>query len=97
MANSGKATAMHSFKDPSLKNSCFLLELVAALEPRAVDFGMVTFATDHDSYMANAKYTISAARKIGACVFLTPEDIVEVKSKMILTFVASVWTAELNR
>jgi plastin-1 len=43
----------------------------------------------------NAKYVISCARKVGATVFLTPEDIVEVKSKMIVTFVASLWTAEL--
>lgn len=29
--------------------------------------------------MLNAKYVISCARKVGACVFLTPEDIVEVR------------------
>lgn len=43
--------------------------------------------------MLNAKYAISCSRKIGACVFLTPEDIVEVKSKMIMTFVAELWAA----
>jgi plastin-1 len=43
----------------------------------------------------NAKYVISCARKVGATVFLTPEDVIEVKAKMILTFVASLWTAEL--
>lgn len=29
--------------------------------------------------MLNAKYSISVARKIGACVFLSPADIVEGK------------------
>jgi plastin-1 len=47
--------------------------------------------------MLNAKYAISTARKIGACVFLTPEDIVEVKSKMIMTFVSELWLAYLVR
>lgn len=39
----------------------------------------------------NAKYIISVARKFGAAVFLTWEDIVEVKPKMIMSFVASLW------
>lgn len=30
---------------------------------------------------------LSIARKIGACVFLTPEDIVEVKPKMLFGFI----------
>jgi len=47
--------------------------------------------------MLNAKYAISCARKIGACVFLTPEDIVEVKTKMIMTFVSELWMACLMR
>lgn len=28
--------------------------------------------------LSNAKYCINVARKVGVCVFLTPEDIVEV-------------------
>jgi plastin-1 len=47
--------------------------------------------------MLNAKYLISCARKIGACVFLTPEDVVEVKSKMIMTFCSEVWAAQLRK
>jgi hypothetical protein len=31
----------------------------------------------------NAKYAISIARKLGATIFVLPEDIVEVKSKMV--------------
>merc|ERR1712087_1027180 len=38
----------------------------------------------------NAKYAISLARKIGAIVFLLPEDIVEVRNKMCMTFCAAV-------
>eukprot|EP01031_Cornospumella_fuschlensis_P026248 gene26248-31707_t len=97
VAASGQGTRMRNFKDTNLKNSRFFLELVYALEPRAVDFAMVNNGLDHDSLMSNAKYVISAARKIGACVFLTPEDIVEVKSKMIMTFVSAMWTSMLGR
>lgn len=32
----------------------------------------------------NAKYAISIARKLGATIFVLPEDIVEVKSKMVI-------------
>lgn len=38
--------------------------------------------------MANAKYAISMARKVGAKVYALPEDITEVKSKMVMTVFA---------
>ncbi len=88
---------MRNLKDTALKTSHFFLELVAAIEPRAVDFALVARGEDIEQQMSNAKYVISNARKVGACVFLTPEDIVEVKSKMLLTFVAGLWLAELSR
>lgn len=46
------------------------------------------FCVDEDAEK-NAKYAISVARKLGCSVFLLWEDIVEVKPKMILAFVAS--------
>lgn len=38
--------------------------------------------------VANAKYAISMARKIGARVYALPEDITEVKPKMVMTVFA---------
>lgn len=38
--------------------------------------------------LANAKYAISMARKIGARVYALPEDITEVKSKLVMTVFA---------
>lgn len=93
----GKTTTMKDFKDKSTKNSLFFLDLVAAIEPRAVDFSVVTQGVTEEDLILNAKYAISCARKLGACVFLTPEDIIETKSKMLLTFVAALWTAEASR
>ncbi len=97
VAASGKTSKMRSFKDSSLKNSLFLLELVSAIESRAVVWELVSRGDTYEDQMMNAKYVISNARKVGACVFLTPEDIVEVKTKMILTFVASLWAADMVR
>lgn len=47
----------------------------------------------HSSFLlqdnvANAKYAISMARKIGARIYALPEDITEVKPKMIMTVFA---------
>lgn len=38
--------------------------------------------------LANAKYAISIARKIGARIYALPEDISEVKQKMVMTVFA---------
>ena len=67
-----------------------------ALEPRALDWAMVLPGRDAAEKEANAKYVISVARKLGALVFLVPEDVAEVNSKMIMTFLASVWAAKLH-
>lgn len=42
VASSGKATRMRNFKDPSLKSGLFFLDLIAAIEPRAVTYDVVT-------------------------------------------------------
>lgn len=97
VAASGKTSRMRNFKDKSLSNSRFLLELIAAIDERAVEWEVVSAGTSEEEKMLNAKYAISAARKLGACVFITPEDVVEVKSKMLVTFLAGVWAAEMQR
>mmetsp|Transcript_25513 Transcript_25513/g.43022 ORF Transcript_25513/g.43022 Transcript_25513/m.43022 type:complete len:634 (+) Transcript_25513:72-1973(+) len=92
----GKTSVMKNFRDSSLKSGVFLLELVGAIEPRAVNPELVTTGETASTRLENARYAISLARKVGACVFLTPEDIVEVKSKMIMTFVSSLWATDLT-
>jgi hypothetical protein len=94
--SSGKASSMSSFRDPNLCTARFLIDLCAAIEPRAVNWDLVTAGANDADALSNAKYAISIARKLGACVFLAPEDITEVKSKMIMTFVASLWLTDLE-
>lgn len=57
------------------------------MKESSVDYEFVTAGTSAEDAMANAKYALSVARKLGAVIFLLPEDIVEVKPKMILTFI----------
>ena len=45
----------------------------------------------------NAQYAISLSRKIGAKTYALPEDLVEVKPKMILTIFACLMTLSLQK
>jgi plastin-1 len=60
------------------------LDVLHGLKPGYVDYDLVS----NDSY-ANAKLAISIARKLGALIWIVPEDICEVRSRLILTFIAS--------
>jgi len=91
---SGKDTKMSSFKDSTLADSVFFIDLLAAVEPRVINWEHVTEGKSAEDKLANARYAISVARKLGATIFLLPEDIVEVKPKMILTFIASVMSVQ---
>jgi len=84
-----RTTKMSGFKDDSLKSGIFFMDLLFSCESRIVDWDFVTPGDSKENQMLNAKYAISVARKLGATIFLLPEDIVEVKPKMIMTFVAS--------
>ena len=44
---------------------------------------------------SNARYAISVARKLGAEVFMLPEDLVEVRPKMLLLFIGSLYCVKL--
>ncbi|KAL0074643.1 fimbrin [Phycomyces blakesleeanus] len=85
----GKQTKMTSFKDRSLRTGLFFLDVLNGIKPGIVDYSMVTRGQTDDDAFNNAKLAISIARKLGATIFLVPEDIVEVRAKMNLTFVGS--------
>jgi len=93
---SGKSTRMEGFKDSSLRTSHFFIDLLAAVRPGVIDTSLVTDAQSDKDATQNAKYAISVARKIGCTIFVLPEDIVEVKPKMLLTFVGSIMAVALG-
>jgi len=85
----GKSSAIRSFKDHSLGNAIFLLDVLSGMKSSYVDYDLVYAGkTDEEAYM-NAKLAISIARKMGATIWLVPEDIVAVRSRLITTFIGS--------
>ncbi|KAI7883795.1 fimbrin [Lichtheimia hyalospora FSU 10163] len=90
----GKQTRMQSFRDPSLRTGLFFLDVLNGLKPGYVDYSLVTPGRTEEDAFNNAKLAISIARKLGATIFLVPEDIVEVRSKMNLTFIGSLMVVE---
>ncbi|CAA7407204.1 unnamed protein product [Spirodela intermedia] len=86
----GRTSRMESFRDRTLSNGLFFLELLSSVEPRVVNWNIVTKGVSEDEKRLNATYIISVARKLGCSIFLLPEDIMEVNQKMILTLTASI-------
>lgn len=85
----GKSSAIRSFKDHSLGTGVFLLDVLNGMKSAYVDYEMVAPGrTDEESYL-NAKLAISIARKMGATIWLVPEDICAVRSRLITTFIGS--------
>ncbi|KAI9176309.1 hypothetical protein LWI28_001090 [Acer negundo] len=87
---SGSQSRMFSFKDKSLSDGIFFLELLSAVQPRSVNWSLVTKGESDEEKKMNATYIISIARKLGCSIFLLPEDVTEVNQKMILTLTASI-------
>lgn len=90
MKSTGRTSNIESFKDKSLSSGLFFLELLSAVEPRVVNWNLVTKGESDEEKKLNATYIISVARKLGCSIFLLPEDIIEVNQKMILTLTASI-------
>ncbi|KAK3160926.1 hypothetical protein QOZ80_1BG0068350 [Eleusine coracana subsp. coracana] len=96
--DSGKHNScMESFKDRSLSSGTFFLNLLSAVEPRVVNWSLVTKGEKDEEKQMNASYIISVARKLGCSIFLLPEDILEVNQKMMLTLAASIMYWYLKR
>ncbi|CAN1340128.1 FIM1 [Linum perenne] len=93
----GRSSRIESFKDKSISNGRFLLELLSSVEPRVVNWNLVTKGESEDEKRLNATYIISVARKLGCSIFLLPEDIMEVNQKMILTLAASIMYWSLQK
>jgi len=92
----GKSSSMKSFKDPAIKNAVFFLDLLDSLKPGYVDYSLVNNGNTDDECRLNAKLAISIARKLGSLIFLTPEDIVERRAKLVMTFVGSLMALQLS-
>ncbi|KAG0343416.1 hypothetical protein BG004_005335 [Podila humilis] len=85
----GKTSKISNFRDSSFRTGVFVCDVLNGIRPGSVDYAMVNRGTTMEDAKLNAKYAISVARKIGAVIFVLPEDIIECRAKLILTFIGS--------
>jgi plastin-1 len=86
---SRRSSPIRSFKDNSLASAHFLLDVLAGMKPAYVDYELVNAGRNEDEAYLNSKLAISIARKMGATIWLVPEDIVAVRSRLVTTFIGS--------
>ena len=83
----GRNSSIRSFKDQAIGSGIFLLDVLNGMKSSYVDYDLVTSGrNDEEAYM-NAKLAISIARKMGATIWLVPEDICQVRSRLVVTFI----------
>ena len=71
--------------------------MIDVIKPGVIDYETVTASPGTEAEcMSNAKYAITMARKIGAPVYALPEDIAEVKHKMVMMVYASLMLADIK-
>ena len=83
----GKSSTIRSFKDQNIGSGVFLLDVLNGMKSSYVDYDLVTSGRTDDEAYANAKLAISIARKMGATIWLVPEDICQVRSRLVVTFI----------
>ena len=88
----GKNSSVRSFKDSTIGTGVYLLDVLNGMKSSYVDYDLVTPGrTDDDAYL-NAKLGISIPRKMGATIWLVPEDICQVRSRLVTTFIGKLST-----
>ncbi|XP_061090281.1 plastin-3 isoform X1 [Conger conger] len=97
LAVAGKQSKISSFKDKEISTSLPVLDLIDAIQPGCVNYELVKTSQSDEDKLDNAKYAISMARKIGARVYALPDDLVEVKPKMVMTVFACLMGRGMKR
>ncbi|CAK9293286.1 unnamed protein product [Gordionus sp. m RMFG-2023] len=98
-----KKRTFKSFTDPNLVDGIAILELLECIKPGRVSWGLVKGYTDSgvpdanisdEDRLSNIGYAISLSRKLGAVIIALPEDVLELKPKMMMTIFASLMTLD---
>jgi plastin-3 len=88
LQNAEKGTSIRNFQDGSIASGRVVLDLIDAIKPGIINYDVFRDSGSDEDNLANAKYAVSMARKAGARVYALPEDIAEVKHKMVMTVFA---------
>ncbi|CDQ93680.1 unnamed protein product, partial [Oncorhynchus mykiss] len=76
-------------QDKLISTSLPVIDLLDTIAPKSIKEELVKRGELSDAdKLNNAKYAITVSRKIGARVYALPDDLVEVKPKMVLTVFA---------
>ncbi|TPX15818.1 uncharacterized protein E0L32_000152 [Thyridium curvatum] len=86
----GRNSSIRSFKDPAIGTGVFLLDVLNGMKSSYVDYDLVNSGRTDDEAYLNAKLSISIARKMGATIWLVPEDICQVRSRLVTTFIGKI-------
>ncbi|CAH0562247.1 unnamed protein product [Brassicogethes aeneus] len=96
LSGAGKQSSLRSFQDSSIGDAKVVIDLIDAIKPGAINYDLVKSSNTEEDNLANAKYAISMSRKVGARVYALPEDITEVKPKMVMTVFACLMALDYN-
>lgn len=94
LEEAGKTSQIRGFQDQSIRTSRPVADLVDALRPGHINYDMLSTEDTEEARLANAKYSLSMARKVGARIYALPEDIAEVRAKMVMTVFACLMALE---
>ncbi|EEB07961.1 fimbrin [Schizosaccharomyces japonicus yFS275] len=85
----GRTAQIRSFRDPILSTGVYVLDVLNGIKSEYVDYDLVLPGNTEEEAIQNARLAISIARKLGAVIFILPEDIVAVRPRLILHFIGS--------
>ncbi|XP_014088037.1 plastin-3 isoform X2 [Bactrocera oleae] len=88
LSAAGKTSSLKNFNDSAIADGKIVIDLIDSIKEGSINYDLVRTGGTEEDNLANAKYAISMARKIGARVYALPEDITEVKPKMVMTVFA---------
>lgn len=91
-----KSGRISGFNDPGIADGKIIIDLVDAVRPGSVNYSVVKSGKTDEEKLENAKYGLTVARRAGARIYALPEDVVEVKSKMVMTIFACLMIVDLQ-
>jgi len=97
LQEAGRDVQVKGFHDPVNKTALPVIHLIDAMKSGVIDYQIVKTGSKlgYEDCMSNAKYAISMARRINAPIYALPEDLTEVKQKMVMTVYASLMLVDL--
>jgi plastin-3 len=97
LKSGGKQVQISGFNDRKISDARPIIDLIDSIQPSSINYQIIKSTGSEQDKLDNAKYAISVARKLGARIYALAEDIVEVKSKMLMTIFACLMILDLER